>query len=110
MRSWHHANNSYRSLKRRSCPQFAFFFFHGTGTARFLQLYRRNVAAQENVMDKNRVEGTKHEVKGAIKEGVGKVTNNPAKEVAGNIEKNAGKIQKEVGKEHDRQRDLDKRH
>lgn len=59
-------------------------------------------------MDKNRTEGTKHEVKGAIKEGIGKVTGQPAKEAAGNIEKNAGKIQKEIGKEHDRQRDHDK--
>ena len=51
-------------------------------------------------MDKNRIEGTKHEVKGAIKEGVGKITDNPAKQAAGNIEK-------EVGKERDRQRERD---
>jgi uncharacterized protein YjbJ (UPF0337 family) len=70
----------------------------------------RETALQENVMDKNRIEGTKHEVKGAVKEGVGKVTNNPVKEAAGNLEKNAGKIQKEIGKEKDRQRDYDKHH
>ena len=28
-------------------------------------------------MDKHRTEGTKHEIKGAVKEGIGKVTNNP---------------------------------
>ncbi|WP_342018510.1 CsbD family protein [Dyella japonica] len=97
-------------LKTGSRERCAFFYFHRMGTARFLKTSCRNSAALEDVMDKNRVEGTKHEVKGAIKEGVGKVTNNPAKEAAGNIEKNAGKIQKEIGKEHDRQRDFDKHH
>jgi uncharacterized protein YjbJ (UPF0337 family) len=97
-------------LKTGSWEPRAFFYFHSMGTPRFLKTSCRNSAALEDVMDKNRVEGTKHEVKGAIKEGVGKVTNNPAKEAAGNIEKNAGKIQKEIGKEHDRQRDLDKHH
>jgi uncharacterized protein YjbJ (UPF0337 family) len=84
--------------------------FHGLGTSRSLKTLHRIIAVQENVMDKNRVEGTKHEVKGAIKEGVGKVTGNHAKEAAGNIEKNVGKVQKEIGKEHDRQRDQDKHH
>jgi uncharacterized protein YjbJ (UPF0337 family) len=55
-------------------------------------------------VDKNRVEGSKHEIKGALKEGVGKVTGNPAKEAAGNLEKNAGKLQKEVGKAADEAR------
>ncbi|MBB3228494.1 uncharacterized protein YjbJ (UPF0337 family) [Luteibacter sp. Sphag1AF] len=59
-------------------------------------------------MDKNRTEGMKHEVKGAIKEGVGKVTGNTAKQAAGNIEKNAGKVQNEVGKQADAMRDADK--
>lgn len=48
-------------------------------------------------MDKNRTEGTKHEIKGAIKEVAGKVTGNKAREVAGNVEKNVGKMQNEVG-------------
>ena len=34
-------------------------------------------------MDKNRTEGTKHEIKGAVKELVGKVTGNRSKEIAG---------------------------
>ena len=33
-------------------------------------------------MDKNRTEGTKHEVKGAIKETVGKVTRSQIREIA----------------------------
>lgn len=60
-------------------------------------------------VDKNRTEGTKHEIKGAVKEGVGKLTGNKTKEVAGNIEKNAGKLQKEVGKAADAKRDTAKR-
>ena len=49
-------------------------------------------------MDNNRKEGAKHQVSGAIKEGVGKVTGDRSKEVAGNVEKNVGKVQREVGK------------
>lgn len=61
-------------------------------------------------MDKNRSEGTKHQIKGAIKEGVGKVTGNLGKQVAGNIEKNAGKVQNAVGKATDAHRAQDKKH
>jgi len=46
----------------------------------------------------------KREIKGAIKEGAGKLTGNKAREVSGNIEKNAGKVQKAVGKAADRAR------
>jgi len=42
--------------------------------------------------------GKIHEVKGAIKEKVGKLTNNPDLEADGNVEKNAGKVQNWVGK------------
>ncbi len=35
------------------------------------------------IMNKNRAEGTKHEVKGAIKEVAGKVTGNKVKEATG---------------------------
>jgi len=72
----------------------------------------RIVAAlsRNRIMDKNRTEGTKHEIKGAVKEGVGKVTGNKAKEAAGNIEKNAGKAQNAVGKAADKARDNAKKH
>jgi uncharacterized protein YjbJ (UPF0337 family) len=62
---------------------------------------------EENRMNDNRIEGTKHEVKGAVKEGVGKLTGNTSKEVAGNLEKNAGKVQKNVGQAQDEIDDLD---
>ena len=68
---------------------------------RFLGATDVAIQRQENVMDKNRIEGTKHEVKGAVKEAVGKVTGNPTKEAAGHLEKEAGKLQKDVGKARD---------
>ena len=42
--------------------------------------------------------GTIHEVKGAIKQKAGELTNNPNLEANGRIEKNAGKVQHVVGK------------
>ncbi len=48
-------------------------------------------------MDKDRVEGAAHQVKGAIKEGVGKVTGDTKTEAEGAAEKAAGKVQNAVG-------------
>jgi len=45
----------------------------------------------------DKVQGKIHEVKGTIKEAVGKTTNDPDTEVSGNAEKNTGKIQNLVG-------------
>ena len=45
----------------------------------------------------NRVVGKAHEVKGAIKEKAGRLTNNPNMEDEGTGEKIAGKVQKKVG-------------
>ena len=42
--------------------------------------------------------GKVHEVKGAIKQKVGELTNDPNLEADGRVEKNAGKIQNVVGK------------
>lgn len=53
---------------------------------------------QEQHVDKNRTEGTKHEISGAVKEGIGKVTGDRSKQLEGNLEKNTGKVQREVGK------------
>jgi uncharacterized protein YjbJ (UPF0337 family) len=58
-----------------------------------------------HIMDKNRSEGMKREIKGAVKETVGNMTGNTSKEVAGNVEKNLGKIQNEAGKASDAVRD-----
>lgn len=55
-------------------------------------------------MDKNRTEGAKHEIKGSVKELVGKVTGNKVKEAKGNAEKNIGKVQKAAGEAIDKAR------
>jgi uncharacterized protein YjbJ (UPF0337 family) len=46
---------------------------------------------------KDQAEGTLHEVKGKVKEQVGRVTNNPKLVEDGQDEKVAGKVQKKVG-------------
>jgi uncharacterized protein YjbJ (UPF0337 family) len=46
---------------------------------------------------KDQATGKAHEVKGAVKEKVGKATNDPELEAEGQDEKVAGKIQKKVG-------------
>ena len=48
-------------------------------------------------MDKDRVKGTAHQVKGAVKEAVGKVTGDTKIEAEGAVEKAAGKVQSTVG-------------
>lgn len=45
----------------------------------------------------DRTEGKLHEVKGEIKEEIGKATNDPDLEAKGNAEKKAGKVQKWIG-------------
>jgi uncharacterized protein YjbJ (UPF0337 family) len=46
---------------------------------------------------KDKVEGAAHELKGAVKEKLGQVTNNPDLETEGTGEKLGGKVQKKVG-------------
>jgi uncharacterized protein YjbJ (UPF0337 family) len=46
---------------------------------------------------RDKVEGTFHDVKGTIKEKVGRAANDPDLEDEGTAEKIAGKIQKKVG-------------
>jgi len=45
----------------------------------------------------DKAKGKFHEVKGKVKEKVGRATNNPDLESEGQIEKAGGKIQKKVG-------------
>jgi uncharacterized protein YjbJ (UPF0337 family) len=60
-------------------------------------------------MDTDRAEGIGHQVKGSIKEGVGKVTGDQKTEAEGAAEKAAGKVQNAVGGAKDAVRDaLDK--
>jgi uncharacterized protein YjbJ (UPF0337 family) len=46
---------------------------------------------------KDKVAGAVHEAKGAVKEKIGRSTNDPALETEGTDEKVGGKIQKKVG-------------
>ena len=55
-------------------------------------------------MDNNRIDGMGHEVKGAIKEQVGKATGDRSQQVKGNVEKNAGKAEQMIGAMADRMR------
>lgn len=50
-----------------------------------------------NSSTKDKVEGTFHEVKGAIKEAAGKLTDNPKLKAEGTVEKIAGKAQEKIG-------------
>jgi uncharacterized protein YjbJ (UPF0337 family) len=45
---------------------------------------------------KDQLEGTLHEVKGAIKESAGHLVGNPGLEAEGNVEKTAGKVQQKL--------------
>lgn len=62
------------------------------------------------VADEDRTEGTEHQIKGAIKENVGKVAGSVDKQMAGNFQKNAGKMQKAVGEAADNMRAEDEEH
>jgi uncharacterized protein YjbJ (UPF0337 family) len=50
-----------------------------------------------NTSTEDKIKGTCHEVKGAVKEEAGKVTGNCCTEAKGKIEKDAGKLQHAVG-------------
>ncbi|AUC93716.1 MULTISPECIES: CsbD family protein [Bradyrhizobium] len=56
-------------------------------------------------MDKDRIKGTAEQVKGSIKEAVGKVTGNDRLEIEGKAEQIAGKAQAGIGKAKDAARD-----
>jgi uncharacterized protein YjbJ (UPF0337 family) len=46
---------------------------------------------------KDKAKGRLHEVKGSVKERVGRATNNPCLAAEGRIEKIGGKVQKKIG-------------
>jgi uncharacterized protein YjbJ (UPF0337 family) len=56
-------------------------------------------------MDKDRAAGVGHQVKGAVKEGAGKLAGNKRLEAEGKVEKTGGKVQEGVGKGKDAVRD-----
>lgn len=56
-------------------------------------------------MDKDRIAGTAHQAKGAVKETVGKMTGDKKTEADGKAERVAGKVQNAVGGMKDTVRD-----
>ena len=60
-------------------------------------------------MDKDRIEGVGHQVKGAVKEGFGKLTGDTKTAAEGKAEKAAGKVQNAVGGAKDAVRDATNR-
>jgi uncharacterized protein YjbJ (UPF0337 family) len=46
---------------------------------------------------RDKAKGTFHEVKGKVKERIGRATNNPKLEARGQVEKTGGKVQKKIG-------------
>jgi len=60
-------------------------------------------------MDKDRIEGAAKQVKGTIKEAIGKVTGDTKIEAEGMAEKAAGKVQSSVGNAKDAARDVFKK-
>jgi uncharacterized protein YjbJ (UPF0337 family) len=60
-------------------------------------------------MDKDRIAGSAHQAKGAIKETIGKVTGDSKTQAEGAAEKTAGKVQNAVGGLKDAVRDAVKK-
>jgi len=56
-------------------------------------------------MDKDRVEGVAHQVKGSVKEAAGKVTGDKKTQAEGTAEKAAGKVQNAAGSVKDTAKD-----
>jgi uncharacterized protein YjbJ (UPF0337 family) len=52
---------------------------------------------EEDIMDKDRVEGSAKEIKGGIKQGVGKAVGDSKLEAEGKADKAEGKVQNAVG-------------
>jgi uncharacterized protein YjbJ (UPF0337 family) len=66
------------------------------------QLIEPHPRTEERIMMKpstdDKTTGNLHEIKGAIKQKTGELTDNPDLEADGRAEKNAGKVQKAIGK------------
>jgi uncharacterized protein YjbJ (UPF0337 family) len=60
--------------------------------------YARGEQEMMKPSTQDKVEGKFHEVKGKIKEEVGKATNDPDVEISGKAEKNTGKVQNWIGR------------
>jgi uncharacterized protein YjbJ (UPF0337 family) len=65
-----------------------------------------NVPDNEEIpMDKNRIDGTAKQVKGSVKEAIGKLIGDKKAQFEGAAEKNVGKAQAKAGEAADKVRD-----
>jgi uncharacterized protein YjbJ (UPF0337 family) len=73
----------------------------------------RNVAASNGEpligIDADRIKGVGHQIKGAVKESMGDLANDPELKAAGIAERAAGKVQNAAGSARDEARDVLKR-
>jgi uncharacterized protein YjbJ (UPF0337 family) len=60
-------------------------------------LYTKQINNEDTTMDKDRIKGSAEQVKGAVKETVGKVFGDKKLETEGRTDKAAGKVQNAVG-------------
>jgi uncharacterized protein YjbJ (UPF0337 family) len=68
-----------------------------------------NEQPRNMVMDKDRVAGVAHQVKGTVKETIGKVTGDAKTQTEGAAEKAAGEVQNAVGGAKDAMREVGKK-
>jgi uncharacterized protein YjbJ (UPF0337 family) len=60
-----------------------------------------SITSRGGFTDRDRIKGSAHEAKGAVKEAAGKLTGDTKLNAEGNIGKNAGKVEGAVGKAKD---------
>lgn len=60
-------------------------------------------------MDKDRISGIANQIKGSVKEAIGKVTGDTATEAEGTAQKTGGKVQESFGNAKDTVRDVFKK-
>jgi len=82
---------------------------HTAGGLTNVQLRSFCGLAEEKVMDKDRVEGSAKQVKGAVKETIGKVVGDAKLEAEGKADKTEGKLQNAIGGLKDAARDAVKK-
>jgi uncharacterized protein YjbJ (UPF0337 family) len=78
------------------------------GTAFVAPRFVHEFPQKEKIMDKDRIEGSANQAKGAIKEAAGKVTGDAKLQAEGKADKAAGKVQNAVGGAKDAIRDATK--
>ena len=85
--------NSAQTLKRRGIKKVAALKIASKTTNRRFARVKEKYENQHE----SQLKGSFHEVKGTIKEEVGKVTSNPNLKAEGKAEKKAGKVQQRIG-------------